>query len=281
MVPLGGIVRLAAQEITPVDRGVTRRGMPERSWDGFVTEQDKHVYQLGGFGRPGELGKRPAIVMIDVVYHSVGDRPEPIVESVKKYPASCGENGWRAVEQIAKLLEVARANGVPIVYAVPVERTKDSEYGRYLDKMTAVAKRQQIGGHDSIDIVEEVAPQPGDRIIRKPKSSAFFKTNLKETLDELGADSILITGCTTSGCVRLTAADAFQYDLKAAVIEECVYDRGQASHAVSLWDMNAKYADVISLENALAHLNNLARHQGLPPNRAGLPLAPPARRTGR
>jgi isochorismate hydrolase len=77
----------------------------------------------------------------------------------------------------------------------------------------------------------------------------------------------------------MTAADAFQHDLKAAVIEECVYDRGQASHAVSLWDMNAKYADVISLENALAHLNNLARYQGR--RQTGrLPRAPQARTTG-
>jgi isochorismate hydrolase len=68
---------------------------------------------------------------------------------------------------------------------------------------------------------------------------------------------VLLTGCTTSGCVRLTAADAFQHDMKAAVIEECVYDRGQASHAVNLWDMNAKYADVISLDEALTYLDGI------------------------
>lgn len=230
--------------------------MTKRIWDDVVTERDKQIYALGGFGKKGGLGDSPAIVVIDVMYHSVGDKPEPIVESVKKYPASCGEEGWQAVFQIRRLIAHARTRGVPIIYVTGIKK-KESDFGRYAEKMPGLTRRGPVGIHDSRDIVEEIAPRTGDHHIRKPKSSAFFKTNLHELLDEIGADTVLLTGCTTSGCVRLTAADAFQYDIKAAVIEECVYDRGQASHAVNLWDINAKYADVISIDEAFAYLDDL------------------------
>jgi nicotinamidase-related amidase len=230
--------------------------MSKRPWDDVITERDRAVYALGGFAKRGELGERPAVVLIDVLYHSVGDKPEPILESVKKYPASCGEEGWQAVHNIRRLIDRARAAGVPVIHVIPTEKTEET-VGRYANKMPGIVKEMSVGSHSSKDIVEEVTPLPGERIVRKPKSSGFFKTNLKETLDELGVDTVLLTGCTTSGCVRLTAADAFQHDMKAAVIEECVYDRGQASHAVNLWDMNAKYADVISLDEALTYLDGI------------------------
>ncbi|MCC7106608.1 MAG: isochorismatase family protein [Chloroflexi bacterium] len=227
--------------------------MTKRVWDDVVTERDKQVYALGGFASKGGLGDRPAVIVIDVMYHSVGDKPEPILDSVKKYPASCGDEGWQAVYRIRELLERARAAGVPVIYVKGTDKTA-ADFGRYADKMPGLTVRGSVGTHDSRDIVEEIAPMPGDPIVRKPKSSAFFRTNLPELLEELGVDTLLIAGCTTSGCVRLTAADAFQHDIKTAVIEECVYDRGQASHAVNLWDMNAKYADVISLEDVTAYL---------------------------
>jgi maleamate amidohydrolase len=240
----------------PVSTLETEKTMQNRIWDDVVTERDRKVYALGGFAKKGGLGDRPAIVIIDVMYHSVGDKPEPILESVKKYPASCGEEGWKAVFRIRRLIEEARARGVPLIYVTGIDKTEKT-YGRYQNKMPGVIQGGAVGAHDSRDIVEEIAPLPGDHRVRKPKSSAFFRTNLRELLDDIGADTLLLTGCTTSGCVRLTAADAFQHDLKAAVIEECVYDRGQASHAVNLWDINAKYADVISLDEALAYLNKL------------------------
>jgi isochorismate hydrolase len=230
--------------------------MAKRVWDDYITEQDRKVYELGGFAKRGQLSPKLAILVIDTVYHSVGDKPEPILESVKKFPASCGEAGWRAIGNIKTLLDSARASSVPVFYVVPKDYGQEKAYGRYLDKMPAVSKSQTIAGHNSKDIVEVVAAQPGDKVFRKQKSSGFFRTGLADALKDIDIDSVLITGCTTSGCIRLTAADAFQYDLHAAVVEECVYDRGEASHAVNLFDIDAKYADVISLDQALAHIES-------------------------
>src|SRR5947209_16792427 len=106
-------------------------------------------------------------------------------------------------------------------------------------------------------IVEESAPQQGDLVVRKQKPSAFFGTALISMLNEVHADSVLVTGTTTSGCVRASVIDAFSYNLKVSVIEECVFDRGQASHKINLFDMAMKYADVISLKEAIEYVQSL------------------------
>ena len=106
-------------------------------------------------------------------------------------------------------------------------------------------------------IVEEIAPQKGDIVVRKQKPSAFFGTPLISMLNEVHADSVFVTGTTTSGCVRASVIDAFSYNFKVSVIEECVFDRGQASHKINLFDMAMKYADVISLKEATDYIRGL------------------------
>jgi nicotinamidase-related amidase len=101
------------------------------------------------------------------------------------------------------------------------------------------------------DFVEGVSPEPNDVLIPKKHPSAFFGTPLVSHLIDLGADTLFITGCTTSGCVRSSVTDAFAYNFKIVIPEECVYDRSPTSHAVNLWDMNAKYADVTPVAEAL------------------------------
>jgi nicotinamidase-related amidase len=108
------------------------------------------------------------------------------------------------------------------------------------------------------DFVEEVAPHAGDTLIPKNHPSAFFGTPMVSYLIDQDVDTLLICGCTTSGCVRATAMDAFAYNFHVAVVEECVYDRGLVSHAVNLFDIQSKYADVVSLERAIAYLSGLA-----------------------
>ena len=102
-----------------------------------------------------------------------------------------------------------------------------------------------------------IAPQPRELVIRKHKPSAFFGTPLASFLVQLGVDSLLLAGTTTSGCVRATAVDAFSQNYRVAVVEEGCFDRGQASHALSLFDLHAKYADVVSLAETLAFVEGL------------------------
>jgi nicotinamidase-related amidase len=209
------------------------------------------IYQKAGFGRPGGFGTRPGIVIIDVQYRTVGLKRESITEAMKTYPTACGEYGWKAVDAIARLLKTGRERGVPVFYPY-VSPKKDYDAGRLAGKVPTIMAIDERG----YDFVEETAPQPGDVLIPKKHPSAFFGTPMASYLIDKGVDTVLICGCTTSGCVRASAADAFAYNFRVAVIEDCVYDRGQLSHAVNLFDINQKYADVIWVDQAIEYLRS-------------------------
>jgi nicotinamidase-related amidase len=226
---------------------------------------DRKVFEAAGFGEKGDLGKRPAVLVVDVIYNTVGERPEPILESIKKYRLSCGERGWEAISCIRELLEAARAQSIPILYSTNATRRDGVDLGRWAAKNRraredATKENSEFG----YQIVQEVAPEPQDVIIHKLKPSIFFGTPLISILRTLDVDTLLVTGVTTSGCIRATVIDAFSYEFKVAVVEECVYDRGEASHAMNLFDINAKYGDVIPLEEAKAYLAELPGRRAVP-----------------
>jgi nicotinamidase-related amidase len=126
----------------------------------------------------------------------------------------------------------------------------DTDSGRLAEKIPSIMGIDAAGYR----FVEEVAPVKGDVLVPKKHPSAFFGTPLVSHLIDLGIDTLFVTGCTTSGCVRSSVTDAFAYNFKIVVPEECVYDRSPTSHAVNLWDMNAKYADVMPVRDAIAKL---------------------------
>src|SRR5207245_6843296 len=103
---------------------------------------------------------------------------------------------------------------------------------------------------DGNEIVDEIAPEPHDIVVPKQKPSGFFGTNLLSYLVLLGCDSVIVTGTTTSGCVRATVLDAFSNNFRVTVAEEACFDRSAASHATHLCDMQAKYADVLNVDEA-------------------------------
>src|SRR5690606_40352154 len=131
----------------------------------------------------------------------------------------------------------------------------DTDSGRLAEKVPSIMGIDQKG----YAFVEEIAPVKGDVLLPKKHPSAFFGTPLVSHLIDLGADTLFVTGCTTSGCVRSSVSDAFAYNFKVVVPEECVYDRSPTSHAVNLWDMNAKYADVMPVADAIALLGVASR----------------------
>jgi maleamate amidohydrolase len=230
-----------------------------RTWDDILTERDREVYTSSGYGRRSGGGTRPALLVIDVTHNFVGDRPEPIQESIKRFPTSCGEEGWQAMERIREVLSLCRALRVPIFYTKDVENrsalTRGSwtwKFAKALDEDSSV---RQLGNQ----IPELIAPQADEIVIHKTKPSAFFGTPLASYLIALHVDTVLVTGSTTSGCVRASVIDAFSNNFRTIVIEEAVFDRGQASHKINLFDMNAKYADVISIDNAKLYLHSLAK----------------------
>jgi maleamate amidohydrolase len=233
--------------------------MNEPIWSRFLTERDKKVFASGGFGARQGFGKRPAVLVIDVNYIFCGDKPEPILESIKRWRASCGEEAWEGVRAIAQLLGAARKRGVPVIYTTGARRPDNWDAGSWAWKNPRATEqpRTEQGSLDGNTIVAEIAPASEDIVIRKHKPSAFFGTPLQSFLVQLGADSLLVTGTTTSGCVRATVVDAFSCNYRVAVVEEGCFDRSQASHALSLCDLHAKYADVVKLEEAIAFLQSL------------------------
>ncbi len=227
-------------------------------WDAFLTERDKRIFGSAGYGKRGGFGKRPVVLVIDVNYNFVGDRPEPIEESVKRWRTSCGEDGWRAVECIRTLTDAARARGIPVIYSTGMELRPDGwDQGRWRDKNSRAAENVTVNADIGNTIVPPIAPLEHDIVIRKYKPSVFFGSMLAGFLADLQADSIIVCGGTTSGCVRATVLDGFSYNYRMSVVEECTFDRGQASHALSLFDMNQKYADVVSLSEAVDFLCGL------------------------
>lgn len=226
-------------------------------WDDVIPELDRKVFEAAGWGRRAGFGSRPVVMVIDVNYNFVGDRPEPILESIKRWRFSCGERGWRGVEAIARLLEVARARRLPVLYTTNPRRPDGFDLGVWNLKSHRASDEVDVVGHRGNDIVEEVAPQLGDIFIEKKKPSAFFGTPLASYLVSLRADMIILTGTTTSGCVRATAVDAISYNFRVAIPEECVWDRGELTHKVNLFDLDQKYCDVVSLDETLTYLDRL------------------------
>ena len=232
--------------------------MSEPVWNRFLTERDKQVFAAGGFGARQGYGKRPALVIIDVNYSFCGERPEPILESIKRWRASCGEEAWAGIAAIRKLIDAAQERGLPVIYTTGMRREDRWDAGSWAWKNPRVTEKPRTEtGADGYTIVREIAPQPRDLVILKHKPSAFFGTPLSSFLVQLGVDSLLLTGTTTSGCVRATAVDAFSNNYRVAVIEEGCFDRSQASHAMSLCDLHEKYADVVPLEDALRFMSSL------------------------
>jgi maleamate amidohydrolase len=234
--------------------------MSKPIWDTFLTERDRQVFEASGYGALQGFGKRPAILVIDVNYNFCGDRPEPILESIKRWRNSCGAEAWEGVAAIRKLIEAGRGKGLPILYTTGARREDDWDSGSWAWKNSRSAERvrpKAVGQADGNTIIPDIAPGPDDLVVYKQKPSAFHGTNLLSWLMLLGADSLIVTGTSTSGCVRATVLDAFSYNLRVSVVEEGCFDRSQASHAINLCDMHAKYADVVRLETSLAFIRSL------------------------
>src|SRR6266702_7439303 len=234
--------------------------MSERIWDKFLTERDKAVFAAGGFGARAGFGQRPALLVIDVNWAFCGEHPEPILESIKRWRNSCGEDAWVALPYIKALIDKARAKGIPVIYTTGVRRADNWDAGSWTWKngrsdedMTS----KPATNVDGNDIVAEIAPAPQDIVVLKQKPSGFFGTNMASYLTLLGCDSVIVTGTTTSGCVRASVIDAFSLNYRVALAEEGCFDRSQASHAINLCDMNAKYADVVKTSEALAFVGSL------------------------
>jgi maleamate amidohydrolase len=217
--------------------------MTSRVWDDFLTEQDKaHLEILGPKKRRDAFGGKPAVLNIDNYRSVSGDEPMDILEMIKVWPSSMGYMAWDALDNIADLLATARGAGMPIAHVrgLPPESGMP---GRELPEDPEKRERAIRGR----EFMPQAMPMPGEIVLEKSSASAFFLTPLMAGLNAHNVDTLIITGESTSGCVRASVIDACSYRFKVVIAEECVYDRHQASHAINLFDMHQKYATVLPL----------------------------------
>jgi maleamate amidohydrolase len=225
-------------------------------WASLLSDRDQAVLELSGYGQGRGLLGPLAVVVIDMTFDFLGDQPEDILTSVRRFPNSTGAEGWAAADALAPVLTAAREAGVPVIYTARTLQHPVLEDLSWGTKQTD-AGRPADGDGDGTRFPPAIQPQPGDPVIHKTKPSGFFGTPLREYLIGLGVRQVLIAGASTSGCVRATVVDAFSYGFRVAVLQDCVADRISASHAIALFDMGAKYADLISSAQAVDHLRGV------------------------
>ncbi len=230
-----------------------------RVWDSFLTDKDREVFEAAGYRQKMGFGERPALLVIDVTYDFCGDRREPILDAIRRWPNACGEQAWDALPRIRSMIDAARAKGVPVIYTAGGYRTDGWDFGSWKWKVGRLDESQtaERPNLDGSEIMPDIAPGPHDIVVKKLKPSGFHGTPLTGHLTLLGVDSLLVCGVSTSGCVRATVIDAFSGNYRVAVAEDGCFDRSETSHAINLMDMDAKYADVVPSEEIIRYLTSL------------------------
>jgi nicotinamidase-related amidase len=227
-----------------------------KPWDRYLNDADRAVLAKGKFARRMGFGARPAIVAIDCQRYMVGQRGANDAET---YPSSCGEVGWQAVDRIAQILSAGRGAGVPIFmtrFALDPSGNDIGVYGRKRDFM----QRDDwcIEGTPGAELLPELERADSDIVFVKKKPSGFFGTPLLQMLIDRQVDTVIVLGGATSNCVRATVFDASSYNYRAIVPQDAVFDRLPTSHAMSLFDMDRQFADVMTAADVVTHLNGIA-----------------------
>ena len=190
------------------------------------------IYQKQGFAQSVGIGKRPALITVDFVVGFTD--PEHFG----------GGNIVEAVEATRPLLAHARAQGWPVVHTRVIYADDGCDLGAFARKAPSLAKLTEDSPLSQI--VPELTPAAGELIIRKRQASAFFGSELAGWLQWQGADTLIVTGCTTSGCVRATVVDSISHNFRTIVATDCVGDRAIGPHEANLFDMGQKYADLLT-----------------------------------
>jgi nicotinamidase-related amidase len=222
-------------------------------WDDILSATDREVIRQAGYGQARGLGKRPVLMIIDAQHNYCGE-DKPILDQIRQWPSGAGETAWQSVKIIKNVLGTARRLKIPVIYTRHVQKNLD------FDGFAAKTARDQstyLEGAEGTRIIDALQPQPQELVVDKSYSSAFYGTPLLSFLIKLGADSLIVTGGTTSGCVRSLCIDAVSRNFNVAVVEDGVFDRITASHKVALLDLWMKYCDLISGSGAIEYFENL------------------------
>src|SRR5215212_5381472 len=206
-------------------------------------EQTREIYERARLGQSVTLGARPAVLVVD------------FSRGFTDPQSTLGSDLTPEVEATGRLLAVAREREIPIIFTTIGFESNLKDGSLWLQKMPALAELQ-IGGK-WVEIDPRLERRAEETVILKKGASAFFGTNLPSVLVSQNVDTIVLCGATTSGCIRATAIDLLQYGYPTLVPRKCVGDRAQGPHEANLFDIQAKYADVVPIEDALSYLESV------------------------
>lgn len=210
-----------------------------------MSENREQNYE-GVFDTNIGFGTRPAVIVIDFV-NAYTTKGAPFF----------GEGVVNAVDESVPLLAAARTAKVPIIYTKVLYHPSGMDGGLFVKKVPAL--RALVAGEPLAEIDSKITPEPEDLVIVKNYPSCFFGTTLQSTLMGLGVDTLVLIGCSTSGCVRAAAIDAIQFGYRVIVPRECAGDRHDAPHDANLFDINAKYGDVVPKATVIDYFQEI-RH---------------------
>jgi maleamate amidohydrolase len=221
--------------------------LPRLSVEERVAQSDEEFFKARGFGLRMGFGQRPALLVIDLV-KAFTDANRPL-----------GANLDAQIETTQQLLDVAHERTIPVFFStVRYDESDLRDAGIWtLKQKGSIDLAADSNGHE---IDERLDCRKTDSVILKKYASCFFGTDLVPRLTSRGIDTLIMTGCTTSGCVRATAVDSLQNGFRPMVVREGVGDRSQAAHDQSLFDLNAKYADVVSRDETLQYLRQVGHN---------------------
>ena len=203
---------------------------------------DEEMYEQRGFGNKVGFGERPALLIIDFI-KGFTDTGCPL-----------GSNLDKEIEAAKQLLDSFRLRNLPVHFTTTAYDDEMVSAGVFVKKVPSLAHLKI--GSKWIEIDDRLTPKSGEVVWTKQYASAFFGTSLAAALTAQKIDTLVVTGCTTSGCVRASAVDACQHGFLTKVVRDCVGDRSASAHEANLSDLDAKYADVISLDEAIIFLKN-------------------------
>jgi maleamate amidohydrolase len=213
-----------------------------------MSDETREIYERARLGQSVTLGARPAVLVVD--FSRGFTDPESTMGS---------DLTWE-VEATSRLLGAAREREIPVIFTTIGFEPNLRDGALWLEKAPGLG--ELIIGGKWVEIDPRLERREEETVILKKGASAFFGTNLPSILVSQGVDTIVLCGATTSGCIRATAIDLLQYGYPTLVPRECVGDRAQEPHETNLVDIQAKYADVVSVEDALSYLESVKKKAG-------------------
>jgi len=215
-----------------------------------MSDETREIYDRARLGQSVTVGTRPAVLVVD--FSRGFTDPE----------STMGSDLTREVEATNRVLAAAREREIPIIFTTIGFEPNLKDGSLWLEKAPGLG--ELIVGGKWVEIDPRLERREEETVILKKGASAFFGTNLPSILVSQGVDTVIMCGATTSGCIRATAIDLLQYGYPTLVPRECVGDRAQGPHDANLVDIQAKYADVVSVEEALAYVESVSRKSGAP-----------------